>query len=1315
MRIKLERLLKKMTNPNNKKKEKNKKRLEELIKGTSFVAFFFLFMFLIVSSGPKEFSLARLTGYVSFSSGPTMPPVYTDDNLECSWAHDDAINITLVWLNDSVYFSNVTGNTTTVTSPQSLASSNTAKGENWTCRITLFNTTANVTSQTSEIIVNSQPTIPKLYYSGSEFSSAFTMYEDIQYQFIINSTDKDNDDLIYSVLGPTDIYDLCLVNPDTGVIDCIVDHEVLDDAGIEILRYQNDTEFQVTDNDDGGVSNKIIDFTLIPINDAPIVALNGTVEDVTVETVYLQPFIVTDEENNSYNISSSLDVVKTSGPGSINYLEVNKTTEEIYFNTSDGSAVVVDYGIYNISITVFDSSNISNNYTLTYELIINSSNHAPNLTDVGSQSGVQGQPFMINLTAYEIDINDTLTYGAIHNSFNVFTNEFNYTVGNLTYFNATLNISALTNDNIVHRNFTIYVVDEFNLNDSIEINATLNNTNDAPLIYDNSSNSNNLNCDFYNITNLTAYLSGNFIYYINHTDVDNLTYEGEQLYFSMNESDPVFGITNEGKFTFYSVDESYIGDHYINITLNDDGTSNYVPGTNLSYSKIMVLHVLNNTIPYFATGPDNINCSEDLECYIVIDGADPNAGDNITYAIGGISLLNGYGNSSFDLIINSSSGVINFTPPQGDIGNYSIAIDLSDSRGAMIQESFNLTINNTNDKPSLTIIFPDTIYFEAPFSSNTAVTATDEDLDLANSEESLNYNFSLTPDIADLFVLNSSTGFVIINTSIPGCNQSYNITINVTDNSGETDIVNSSFIIQNIGNSPEIDAIYPYGNPSDNNALVLAWNSSLNEVSGGITTIITDEGSPIIFNHSTNDIDDPVLIHSWLINSVVVNDSRIIEDNHTLNLTNNYFSNGSYDIELFVNDYALNEVNWTWNLTIENVNRLPQIVNPLPNFTGDNSFSYIEVINYFTIPSIDQGNQRFYDPDDDINSNNIIDLDETSRLTYNFTDDCDNYTTILIVNDSITIIGTQVGSCSLYFDATDIDGGTIDSNEVFLNITTPYSLPDPEPITSSSSNSVIVPISLSNDDDPVPLEIITAKSVVIYQDSTMVIPIELKNNWTTELTGLSVFVRTGENNVDYNLTESYFNSLSIGESKYLDLIVYNYREPGSYEIEVSVDVVSPEFEDTATIIINSLEESHKGETLETKLAFARDLLNSNEDCKELYEILSQAEESLEAGNQEKTLAYLDLTINACKYMISNRDLISTDKTDRINLVIDYNFLRNLLENRVILVIVSISLIVIIGSLIFYRRYRLKKSRIEEAEEYASVGEGLISSETTNKP
>jgi hypothetical protein len=1291
-----------MVDPGSKRKEKTKKRLEDMLRNSTFILLFLLFAFLIVSYGPEELSLKNLTGYVSFNSGPALPSARTTDNLQCSWTYDNTINITFVWLKGGVQFSNVTGNITTVTSPQTLDSSNTTKGENWTCRVTLFNATDNITSETSIDILNTRPTVPVINYSGTPINSPYSLTEDVVYNFVINSIDVDDDTLVYGIVEDIEALAICGISDKD--ITCLVEHgDLLNASSDEENRVQNVT-FYADDNDDEGIENKKIQFNLLSVNDAPVITLGTLVTDVTVDNVYVQDFSVSDEEENAYDLNVS--VVKVEGFGDISdYIELDTSeSENVYFNTTDGTAGVIDYGVYNITIYAFDSSNYSVNFSVTYELIINSTNHDPVLSAIGSQSGVQGQPFIIYLSAYDVDLNDTLNYSVVDTSFNNFTNVYNYTVNNTGYFNATLNITALTNTNIINRNFTVYVTDGASVNDYEVVNAQLNNTNDAPVIYDISVNSTNINYGSSNISNLTTYIGTNFRYVVNGSDVDSLTYEGEIVYFTMNESNGIFNLTNGGVFTFYTDDDSNICDYYINVTINDDGTSNYVSGTSLYYSKNMIVHVLNNSLPVFLSGLNNINCSEDFSCYMNITGNDTDPGDSFNYSIGSINLLNISGNLSMNLSINSSTGIINFTPTQNDIGEYAITINLTDSRGAVTQGSFNMSINNTNDAPVISSIsFPNNINFDIPFYSISVISVDDEDLLLTNSTEKLFYSYNITPLIPDVFNMNNLTGAIILNTSIPGCNISYQVNFTVTDLSNASDSVVENFTINNRGDSPIIGGIYPYGNLSNNNSIILDWNSSLDSNSGGTTIVVADEGDSIIFNHSTTDGDDPILTYVWKINDINVTDSRLIDSSHTLNFTNGYFSSGDYQISIDINDSSYNYADWTWNLTVNNINREPILIHPLPNFTGLRSFSYIEINNYFTLPSVAEEDQRFYDADFDLNDNDLLDLNETSNLQYNYSNGCSDNVNVTVINDTLRLVGMQAGNCSMFFGAIDIYGAFVLSNEVYLNITAEYTQPEPQDNpTSGSSSSRAVPISLDNEDEPMPLQIIAPKSVVMYYNSTLIVPFELKNNWSTSLIGITISAETGEENVKYSLSHDYFASIPIGQSEFINMTIYNYREPGSYEIKVYANLVSPEFEDSAIILINSLEESYKGETLETKLAFARDLLDSSDDCKELYEILSQAEEALSVGNQEKAREYLDLSINGCRYMITNKDIIKNESAGKINLIIDHNFLRDLLKNKIVLIISGIIVFIIVIGLFLIRHVKIKKSKMYEGDIYPEI-------------
>ena len=53
----------------------------------------------------------------------------------------------------------------------------------------------------------------------------------------------------------------------------------------------------------------------------------------------------------------------------------------------------------------------------------------------------------------------------------------------------------------------------------------------------------------------------------------------------------------------------------------------------------------------------------------------------------------------------SSDGLISGTPTNDDVGNHSVTIEVTDSKGATDQKTFNLTVNNVNDPPDIIINF----------------------------------------------------------------------------------------------------------------------------------------------------------------------------------------------------------------------------------------------------------------------------------------------------------------------------------------------------------------------------------------------------------------------------------------------------------------------------------------------------------------------------------------------------------------------------------------------------------------------------------
>jgi len=171
---------------------------------------------------------------------------------------------------------------------------------------------------------------------------------------------------------------------------------------------------------------------------------------------------------------------------------------------------------------------------------------------------------------------------------------------------------------------------------------------------------------------------------------------------------------------------------------------------------------------------------------------------------------------------------------------------------------------------------------------------------------------------------------------------------------------------------------------------------------------------------------------------------------------------------------------------------------------------------------------------------------------------------------------------------------------------------------------------------PHPLQIITPELVTIYANATVKVPIVLNNTWNDSLTGITLKATTNATNVTLYLDKEYFAKLDTGEADTATLLITNYKSEGHYEIRLEANVTNPQYNDIATIFVNSAEMQSEGDQIESKITFARDLMSSNPECQELNELLMQAQQELNQNNYAASSRLVDDVINGCKYLVSNK-------------------------------------------------------------------------------
>ncbi len=1222
-----------------------------------------ILIILAVLAGIQVFS-------VSFNQNPSISPstAYTTSDLNCSWKpSSDTTQVNVSWYRDGVLFSNTTN---IAQNYSALPSENTSKNEDWSCNVTLSNGTSTLSKGVTRSIRNIAPDEPNVYNNSDQDIGSFeSIDEDQSYNYDINATDPDNDTLTYRV---SPVASFCTVTDSSaGTVVC---SPTSSDLGANNTAGQENITFWADDTDPYFPTSKghTVLFNISPVNDAPEFSPVLSNQTMNESQVFNYEVSATDEENNTplnFSISTSpalsLIINSTGNTSAIIMFENNRT------------ATYSEAGNYTVNVTVNDTLNAST--TSSFNLEIRQVNAEPVLENITTQNSTQGLSLTFYVYAHDTDVNDTLNFTISTTGCSI-SNPWNISTTNSSH-NATglVNISNLTNNHVICRDVRITVIDDVGAEDFQDVFLNISNANDPPIVQVLSSHSNNTGGN--NISNLTAYAESPFTYIVNATDIDSDTYEGEMLSYSDNST--LFNITNQSGIISFTPSQNQTGNHTFNITVTDD--------EGLSHNRIMSLEIINNSRPVLS-GIDNFSCAEDTQCLLVINATDAD-NDNLSFWSNNTQIFNLTDNTSQSPV---TSAYVNYTPNQSMVGNHSILIIVNDTRGASSNATIILTINNTNDAPVLqSFSFPKVV---ETHSVSIYVHAADQDYDLGAEYATINASGVNTSEYvtfndtnlsgADLFDIstifntsNNQTYARILFTPSLGTAGNYAVNITAKDYTGATDWVEKNFTIHNKTQAPNITRIQPYGRPVSSSAVFSFTNTSL--FNGSTSTEINfSENRSVLYNITVTDdtTADENLSYAWYVNG------SLNSTNSWLNLSYDFFSSGSYNITVIVSDDTYENSSWTWNITVDDLNRAPLFLNDLNNMSINSTTVYTDYLKKTT-------GVHFIDPDDDLNSNNDFDTGENSSLNYSVTS-CD-VANITFEDDSVRVVPDSVGTCTVSFTATDFGSLSNTSNVVVINVTNVPNATDvienPEPSTGGGggrTSSVIVPIT-TEEEEPKAIEIVVPEIVTVYKNKTVLIPVTIKNNWNNSLMEVQLNATTNASEIKMSFTQDYFDELSVGEKRNVTLMIDNYRLGENYEVKITANVTTPKASDSALVLLNSIEQADEGEDVETKVTFAQDLLNDNPECLELNELLKQAVKEMETGSREEASKMVDSVINGCKYLVS----VSRQSQQQPQSIAS-RFLKK--ENlKYLLIFAGVVAVVLITVLVLKK---VKASRIRSAEE-----------------
>ena len=555
-----------------------------------------------------------------------------------------------------------------------------------------------------------------------------------------------------------------------------------------------------------------------------------------------------------------------------------------------------------------------------------------------------------NYTWFKFNSTGTNTANVSVNSTTNFNGTFivNFTATDTEVGNWSLNISLRDTGSPVGANSTVFYFYVGNVNDSVSID---------------------------DIANKTCYTSeGNCSIYVNASDNDLLIPDknvyNESLTFTSNDSNVnisatsyIFG-TNKTRATI-TFDSNVLGNgnRTVNITVRDRNNFSIA-------SDLFTIQVLSNNAPVWNSSTQtNHTLTENTNFYL-------NLSQNVTDDGGVISFSFSNDTAFSSFSINQTTGIINFTPIDVDVGQHIVIINATDGI-TPTPLTFNFTVRNINDTPVIQT-FPDNQSGSYNYAGNSSIGQInvtednvvrlklwvhDDDLKIPSNQksfyrENITINLTLQGPNSTLFRFTAGSDWSGTPNNqrqefqadfIPrkGDVGNYNITINATDNNSLSHTITFNFTVLEINHAPNltklgniatsvIESIYVNYNVSD------LEDKNESSALGNFTFIITNLTAGGNFLNSSNFNSTTGVLNFtfsqqyagfWTYN-VSVNDSSGLIDSEIINVT-------VYDYPNILSPAS----NSQFNLVENNSYQFNFTVNSTVGYILNNTLNYTLIIN----------------------------------------------------------------------------------------------------------------------------------------------------------------------------------------------------------------------------------------------------------------------------------------------------------------------------------------------------------------------------------
>ncbi|MFT4309593.1 MAG: hypothetical protein ACMXYL_03845 [Candidatus Woesearchaeota archaeon] len=526
-----------------------------------------------------------------------------------------------------------------------------------------------------------------------------------------------------------------------------------------------------------------------------------------------------------------------------------------------------DEGLYSILIEVEDLYNFTDNQTFLLNI---SPNNPPILDSIANHNTTQDVFFQLNISAFDAD-GDFLTFYANSSLFGLPYDEDRelYKLHNINDTHSFLNFTP-TNEQVGNYSIRFYVFDVLNATDTQTITLQVINVNDPPSFLE------PLPQDLY------AKINNTFVHFVYATDPDLM--HGDILSYQSNDS--IVNLTKlnneEAVMIFYPTDADE-GIRSVKLNVTD------IEG--LYDEWIFNLHIL-PPLPPTLNPIVNLTATENEEFITTITASDPNQ-DPLVFSFNSTLW------SENMITINDSAVMINATYEKEHVGNHTINVTVTDIDGMSDSMTVVFEILEVDNPPE--IVHPGNITFFEGILNNVTLTIIDLEGD----------NWTISSNMSDLINLSQINLTHANMTSTPTSAQIGIHSVLLTVVQEDDPLLNSSIIVNiTVMHLPRAPTIIQ-SNPDPS------------------IVIDTEEGSIISLNATIQDDDFEIeenITAEWFFNGLLVKVEYVEENNHTIRLDYDigYCSDGNRTITLNLTDMYGLKNSTSWNLSIENVNRVPE-------------------------------------------------------------------------------------------------------------------------------------------------------------------------------------------------------------------------------------------------------------------------------------------------------------------------------------------------------------------------------------------------------